>query len=581
MSRIVLDRPLRWSEVAAVAADGAVLALSAAARARIQAAHEIVRAVVDRGIRAYGVNTGVGALADVVVAPEQLSALSRNILMSHAVGVGMPLAVSETRAIMASMVNSFAHGYSGLRPILVERLVDLLNADCSPVLPRQGSVGYLSHSAQIGLVLIGHATAVLRGERLPAAAALARLGFAPLVLEAKEGLCLVNGTPCVTGLACLALDRAQRLLDWADSVAAMSFEIERGQLAAVAPATARLRTSPGLLQVATTLERLLCDSSILSAAAGTRTQDALSLRGIPQVHGAARDVWVEVAAAVDRELASVTDNPAVSGSPDAPIVQSEAHSVGTGVGQAMDQIGLVVAQLGMHSESRLARLINPLVSGLPAFLAQDGGVASGFMIAQYVAVSLVGENRRLAAPAGLDGGSTSALQEDMLCHATPAALKALQILDNARQIIAIELLAACQGYDFLTRSGLVPAMTGHSGKTWQPRPSSSVSTRRRSCIRLEAQRRLRVPQRSFQLMLGDRWRQGCLSTELRPAARRKQASQRCPHRRKAKEADVANHGVVHRRAAGIAKTGNSRAAAARRDGLIPIGRSWGRSRPTS
>lgn len=451
MNRIVLNDPLRWPDVAAIAADEAALDLSADAESRIEAANAIVRTLIERGIRAYGINTGVGALSDVIIPREQQGALSRKILMSHGVGVGTPLEVPPTRAIMASMVNNFGHGYSGLRLCVVQRIVELLNAHCSPEVPRQGSVGYLTHAAHIGLALLGQGMAILQNERLPAGEALHRLGLEPLKLEAKEGLCLVNGTPCVTGLACLVLERTRRLMDWADAIAAMSFETQRCQLDAIHPIAMALRVSPGLRQVTTTLNTLLSGSGMLSAAAGRQTQDALSLRAIPQVHGAVRDVWSDVAAVVNRELASVTDNPIVAGSPDAPQIYSQAHPVGAAIGLAMDQMSTAVAELGMISERRLDRSINPLVSGLPAFLAQDGGTASGFMIAQYTAASLVGENRRLAAPASLDGGITSGLQEDMLCHATPAASKALNIIDNVRKIVAIELLTACQSYDLSGR----------------------------------------------------------------------------------------------------------------------------------
>jgi len=452
MKRITLDQPLVWSQVVEVAAGRALLELSPSAKARIQAANTIVRTVVEKNIRAYGVNTGVGALSDTVVPPAQQSALSRNILMSHAVGVGRPLGVSETRAIMTCAINNFAHGYSGLRWVVVERLLALLNTGCIPEVPRQGSVGYISHMAHIGLVMIGHGYCRLDGERLPAAAALRLLGFEPLVLEAKEGLCLVNGSPCVTGLGCLLLDRARRLMDWADAISAMSFETQRCQLRAVNASAMALRASPGLIQVALRLSELLEGSGILAAATGRQTQDALSLRSIPHVHGAVRDVWAQVALVVNRELASVTDNPVVCGSPEAPEIYSQAHAVGAGIGLAMDQMGIAMAELGAISERRIDRMVNPLVNGLPAFLAGESGVESGFMIAQYAAVSLVAHNRRLAAPASLDGGVTSGLQEDILCHATPAAIKAQVILDNLENIFAIELLAASQSYDLLDKN---------------------------------------------------------------------------------------------------------------------------------
>ena len=449
MAVIRSDRPLDWRQIAAVAA-GEPLELSADARARISAAHVLVEQIVERGIRAYGVNTGVGALCDVIVSPSEQRTLSRNILMSHAVGVGTPLGAAETRAIIAAAVNNFAHGHSGIRLAVAERLVTLLDAGCLPEVPAFGSVGYLSHMAHIALVCIGEGHAHYRGERLSGREALQRLGLEPLVLDAKEGLSLVNGTPCVTGLAALALARAGRLLDWTDVVAAMSFENLRGQLVAFDAESLALRISPGLSLVGERMRSALADSGILAAAIGRRTQDPLSMRTIPHVHGAARDVFSATAEVVNRELASITDNPIVAGTPEEPRVYSQAHAVGASIALAMDSLATAIAQVAAMAERRLDRLVNPLVSGLPAFLAEPGGTCSGFMIAQYTAASLVAQNRRLAMPASLDGGITSGLQEDHLCHATPAALKALEIVDNAGRIVAIELLAAAQAYDLQT-----------------------------------------------------------------------------------------------------------------------------------
>lgn len=446
MAVIRSDRPLDWVQVAAIAA-GEPLELSADARSHIAAARVLVEQIVERGIRAYGVNTGVGALCDVIVSPSEQRTLSRNILMSHAVGVGAPLGVAETRAIMAAAVNNFAHGHSGIRLEVADQLVALLNAGCLPEVPAFGSVGYLSHMAHIALVCIGEGYVRYRGERLKGRDALQLLGLEPLVLDAKEGLCLVNGTPCVTGLAALALARAARLLDWTDVVAAMSFENLRGQLAAFDEDSLALRISPGLSLVGERMRTALADSGILAAVVGQRTQDPLSMRTIPHVHGAARDVLAATAEVVNRELASITDNPIVAGTPEAPRVYSQAHAVGASIALAMDSLATAIAQVAAMAERRLDRLVNPLVSGLPAFLAEPGGTCSGFMIAQYTAASLVAQNRRLAMPASLDGGITSGLQEDHLCHATPAALKALEIVDNAGRIVAIELLAAAQAYD--------------------------------------------------------------------------------------------------------------------------------------
>ncbi|SMG23133.1 HAL/PAL/TAL family ammonia-lyase [Paraburkholderia susongensis] len=446
MAVIRSERPLGWRDIAAVAT-GEPLHLSGDARARIRAARELVEQIVVRGIRAYGVNTGVGALCDVVVSPAEQHDLSHNILMSHAVGVGAPLGREETRAIIAAAINNFAHGHSGVRVELVERLAALLDADCLPEVPAFGSVGYLSHMAHIALVCVGAGHVRWRGERLTGAEALRRLGLAPLSLEAKEGLSVVNGTPCVTGLAALALHRAERLLDWADVVSAMSFENLGGQMAAFDAQSLGFRVSPGLERVGARMRAVLDGSGLIASAFGRRTQDPLSMRTIPHVHGAARDVFEASADVVNRELESTTDNPIVSGTLDAPRVFSQAHAVGASIALAMDSLAAAMAQVAAMAERRLDRLVNPLVSGLPAFLAHAGGTHSGFMIAQYTAASLVAQNRRDAAPASLDGGVTSGLQEDHLCHATPAALKALAVIENSSRILAIELLAAAQAYD--------------------------------------------------------------------------------------------------------------------------------------
>jgi histidine ammonia-lyase len=449
---VTIDATLDWRGIARVAA-GAELALSPAASARIAAARGIVEAILERGIRAYGINTGVGALSDTVVDRESQRRFSRNLLMSHACGVGAPLPAEEVRAVIAVQVNNFAHGRSGVRPVTVEAMLGLLAHGVVPEVPRRGSVGYLTHMAHIGLVLIGEGFARIGDERMTGAEALARIGQAPLVLEAKEGLSMVNGTPCATGLAALALARAEHLLGWADAIAALSLEALGGQMAAFDEDVLALRASPGLVEVGRNLRTRLAGSGLIERALGARTQDALSLRAIPHVHGAARDVLAVTAAVVDRELAAVTDNPMVTGTPEDPRVHSEAHAVAPALGQALDSLGVAIAQVAGMAERRLDRLINPLVNtglwGLPPFLALDPGSNSGFMIAQYTALGLVSENRRLAAPASLDGGITSGLQEDFLAHATTASTKCLAIADNAAMILGIEYLAAGDAHDAL------------------------------------------------------------------------------------------------------------------------------------
>ena len=440
---IVREAALTLGEVARIAG-GEALALAPAVWDGLARARAVVDAVVAGGIPAYGVNTGVGALVDTAVDAGSLATLSRNLLMSHACALGEPLPDEWVRAIVAAQVNNFAHGASGIRPETVALMVALLERDCVPVVPRQGSVGYLAHMAHIALVLIGEGEARFGGERLPGAAALARAGLAPLVLGAKEGLSLINGSPCATGLASLAMARAARLVEVVDAVAAMSCAALGANPIAFDAAAMDLRRCPGLRQSASRLRGWLARTD---GTDGGRLQDALSLRAIPHVHGAARVALAHCAGVVNDELASVTDNPAVLGTPEAPRVLSQAHAVAPSLAIALDHAGVALAHLGMIAERRLDRMVNPLVSGLPSFLAGEAGVGSGFMIAQYSAAALVGENRRLAAPASLDGGVTSGLQEDYLAQPTAAALKLLALVGNVERIVGIELVAAAQAID--------------------------------------------------------------------------------------------------------------------------------------
>jgi histidine ammonia-lyase len=445
---VSIESALTWRDVARVG-EGETLALSDAAWERVSYASRIVARIVETGVRAYGVNTGVGALSDTVVDRTAQARLSRNIVLSHACGVGELLAPREVRAIIAAQVNNFAHGHSGVRPEIVRHLLALIESDCIPDVPSKGSAGYLTHNAHIALVLIGEGSAVVRGKRLAGGDALPAIGLEPLVLGAKEGLSLVNGTACATGLSAVALARVEHLLDWLDAIAALTLEAAGCQIAAFDEAVLALRPSAGIAQVGASLRARLSGSGLIAAAEGRRTQDALSLRSVSHAHGAARDVFDNSARIVDQELASVTDNPTVSGTPDNPVVSSQAHAVAPALGQAADSLAIAIAQVSAMSERRMDRLVNPLVSGLPPFLASDAGSHSGFMIAQYTAAALANENRRLAAPASTDGGLTSGLQEDFLAHPTAAANKLLSVLDNAEYILAIELMAAAQAHDFL------------------------------------------------------------------------------------------------------------------------------------
>lgn len=442
------DAPLTWQELVQVARHNAELTLSAAAWQRIARGREIVEQIVASGQIAYGINTGLGALCNITLPEDQLSQLSRNTLLSHACGVGPLLTREQTRAILCAAIANYSHGKSGVSVALVQHLLALLNQQITPQVPSQGSVGYLTHMAHIGLALIGVGDVEYQQQVMPAEQALRLAGLQPYRPGAKEGLSLVNGTPCMTGLSSLALDDAARLLDCADVTGAMSFEALRGQLAAFDAEVIALKASPGMQHSGQRLRALLSDSPLLAASCGIRTQDALSLRSMPQVHGASRDQFAHAARQVEIELNACTDNPLVLGTPDNWRVVSQANPHGESVAMAADLLAIAMAEIGSIAERRLDRLVNPLVSGLPPFLVAQPGVNSGMMIAQYVAASLCAENRQLAQPAVLDNYVTSGLQEDHLSLGTGAALKLLRLLNNLWQVLAIEYLLAAQALDF-------------------------------------------------------------------------------------------------------------------------------------
>lgn len=463
-SSVEIDRqPLRWQDVVAVARHRVPLSLSDAAWARIENAQAIVQQIVTSEQRAYGVNTGLGALCNQALHGEQLAQLSRNTLMSHACGVGTPLSDEQTRAIICCAIVNYSHGKSGIHRSVVEALLALLNHGVTPQVPSQGSVGYLTHMAHVGVALLGLGEVSYRGQIVPAAQALAEEGIALPPLGAKDGLCLVNGTPCMTGLSCLALADAWRLARWADVLGAMSFEALRGQIAAFDEEILALKPHPGMQRVGANLRALLHGSEVIAASKGIRTQDALSIRSIPQVHGACRDQMAHAERQIETELNGTTDNPLLLGTPDNFRVMSQANPHGESVAMAADVLAIAIAELGGIAERRIDRLINPLVSGLPPFLVSEPGVNSGMMIAQYVAASLCAENRQLAQPCVVDNYVTSALQEDHLSLGTGAALRLHKLLANVNQILAIEYLLAAQAFEFLQ-----PQRVGEgTGRAWR------------------------------------------------------------------------------------------------------------------
>ena len=443
------DQAFSWRDLVAVARDGARLALSPPAWERIANARAIVECIVARGERAYGISTGLGALSDVLLHGEQLNQLSRNTLLSHACGVGPLLSEAQTRAIICAALANYSQGHSGLQRSVVEALLTLLNEGITPCVPSQGSVGYLTHMAHVGVALLGVGEVRWQGRTLPAAEALSTVGMAPLALGAKDGLSLVNGTPCMTGLAALALADVERLADWADVTGGMIFEALRGQIDAFDAEVLALKPHVGMQQVGRNLRWLLDGSEIIASSRGLRTQDALSIRSIPQIHGACRDQIAHAARHIETELNSATDNPLLLGSPQAYRVMSQANPHGESVAMAADLLRIALAEFGAVAERRLDRLVNPFVSGLPAFLVAEPGVNSGLMIAQYTAASLASENRRLAQPVVVDNYVTSGNQEDHLSLGTSAALDLHKSVENLTQILAIEYLLAGQAFEFL------------------------------------------------------------------------------------------------------------------------------------
>jgi histidine ammonia-lyase len=398
----------------------------------------------------YAVNTGVGLLADVRVPLDELEQLQRNVVRSHACGVGTPLARDEVRGMMLIRANVLAKGFSGIRPIVAERLCDLLNHGITPVVPSQGSVGAsgdLAPLAHIALVLIGEGEAEYEGARLPGAEALRRAGVQPIVLASKEGISLVNGTQAMLSVGGLQLLEAETLTESADLICAMTIDGLRGTPRAFDPRIHEIRPFPGQIQSAANLARYLEGSEIReSHITCRRVQDAYSLRCAPQVHGAVRDALSTARRAFEIELNSVTDNPLV--------IDGEIFSGGNFHGEPLalqlDAMAVAMTVLAGLSERRIDRLVNPsLNEELPPFLANHAGLESGFMMLQVTAAALVAENRVLSHPASTGSITTSGNKEDFVSMGMTSAMKLKQVVRNTRHVLAIELLTATRALDCL------------------------------------------------------------------------------------------------------------------------------------
>ena len=444
---------LTVSDVWIVAVDAAAaVSLTDAARTKMRAARELVeRAAHGSREHTYGVNTGFGRFVSRSIPEELTGELQLRLLRSHACGVGDPYPDEIVRAAMLLRANTLAKGNSGARVETVELLLELLARGVVPVVPSRGSVGAsgdLAPLAHLALPLVGEGEAWLGGERLSGAEALERAGLEPIRLEAKEGLSLINGTQFMAAMLALGLVRARRLARAADVACALSIEALQGSRTSFLPQIQALRPLRGQADAAANVLRLLEGSAIIEAHRWCdKVQDAYSLRCAPQVHGASRDLLDYADYTVSVELNAATDNPLVLVDDDALVSNGNFH--GQPLAFALDTLAMAVAELASISERRVERLVNPNLSdGLPAFLTGDGGLNSGFMIPQYVAASLVSENKVLCHPASVDSIPTSAGQEDHVSMGNASGLKAWQVLANCERALAIELLAGAQAVEF-------------------------------------------------------------------------------------------------------------------------------------
>jgi len=445
---------LTLGDVARVARDPTIqVRLSDSARDRVAAAGRAVEDLVDRGQVVYGITTGFGAFKDRLIPPADVTALQRNIAMSHAAGVGDPLPADAVRAAMLVRANTLARSHSGIRVSTLETLLAMLNRDVVPVVPCQGSLGSsgdLAPLAHIALVLIGQGEARVQGERLPGGEALRRAGITPVELAAKEGLALTNGTAVMTAVGALATADAENLCQTADIAGALSMEALHATARALDPRIHAARPHPRQIDCATYMRQILEGSTFLRPDDSKNVQDAYTLRCIPQVHGAIRDVVLYSRWALEIELNSTTDNPLIFLGEDGEAeVISGGNFHGEPVALAMDYLTLGLTELGNMSERRMARLVDATSNGgvLPPFLVKHGGLNSGFMLAHYTATALASENRGLAHPAAADNIPVCANTEDHNSMGTIAARHAAQVLRHVQTIVAIEALAAAQGID--------------------------------------------------------------------------------------------------------------------------------------
>jgi len=452
MRTVVLEGGhLTLENVLEVAEGGARVRIAPSVARKVKRSRGFIEKALEQGEKIYGVTTGFGMLSDQLIDQSQIEDLQRNLIRSHSVGVGPFFDEVTTRAIMLLRANVIAMGYSGVRMEVLKRLVDMVNKEVHPLVPEQGSVGAsgdLAPLAHLASVLVGEGEAIFHGKVMPGKKAMEKASIPLLTLKAKEGLALVNGTQVMTAVGLLSLLRAERLCKIADIVGACTLDALKGTLSAFDPDIQRVRPFPGQKVVSENFRKLGQKSEVAeSHKFCSKIQDAYSLRCIPQVHGAVRDSLAYVRRTLEIEVNSATDNPLIFAEKGKILNCGNFH--GEPVAFALDLLGIAVAELGGISERRIEKLINPALSGLPPFLTNEGGLHSGLMMVQVSAAALASENKIFAHPASVDSIPTSADKEDHVSMGTIAARKARDIVNNVEQILAMELLCATQGLEFL------------------------------------------------------------------------------------------------------------------------------------
>lgn len=425
---------------------------------KVHQARDLVECLSSGVTPIYGINTGFGKLAESSISSSDLADLQRNLILSHSCGVGPPFNVEIVKAMMILRANALMKGYSGIRAEVIRLLVELANHEVIPFTPSQGSVGAsgdLVPLAHMSATLIGEGQAFYQGQLLPSRDALQKAGLKPVTLRAKEGLALINGTQAMTAQGVIALYDGRTLLKTADIASALTMEALLAIPNSLDARIHEVRPHQGQIGTAANLRRILENSGLVFGQMHDRIQDAYSLRCIPQVHGASKDAYSYVEKVINTEINSVTDNPILFAEDGDVISAGNFH--GQPVALALDFYGIALAEIGNIAERRIERLVNPQLSGLPPFLSAKSGLNSGYMIVQYTAAALVSENKVLAHPASVDSIPTSANQEDHVSMGSISARKLQSILANVQNILAIEVLCACQALEFRDRTKLAPA----------------------------------------------------------------------------------------------------------------------------